>query len=436
MSPLHIIFFYFLDSSPLCKTKRIDIKYWSAPDHTRIVLYTEKTVNWNIVKSEDPRVFIVDIEITDNLFSRDDIKVDNAIIHNIKILKLEQDKKIRLYIYLVKPAILDVYTLKRFLKNPPRLVFVVSRPDLSEKERIKRLSLKMLHAEGFKIVVIDPGHGGEDPGAIGLHGKKEKDIALSIGKQLQRVLNNKKGFKAALTRTQDYFLPLRERIKISSEYGADLFISLHADWNNDTNVRGTSMYCLSMKGASDEGAKLLAEKENLSDFIGRAPIEYENNELQSILLNLLQTKTINTSLRFAGLALRELNAVNKLKYDIPKQAAFAVLKSPVIPSVLAEIAYISNPKEERLLASKDFHQRVARALSKAAIRFLSDDSFTEEIVLKENSFQKVHKSHKVKKGESLWKIAKKYGVSIRALKRINGLDNANHIMPGRRLVLP
>ena len=428
--------FCLLQTSAFGITDSLEIKHWSAPDHTRIVIYTGKQVEWNIVNSEASKMLIIDIDNLAKVPLTRRIIVNDTIVREIKASKPNRNK-IRLKIYLVKPADCDIFTLERYRWTPARVVINITRPDLVEKERKKRIALKKLHEKGYKIIVIDPGHGGEDLGAIGPSGTREKDVVLMVGKEMERILNSKKRFKAVLTRSHDYFIPLEDRINIAREYGADLFISLHADWTKGKDVRGTSLYCLSLRGASDKGAELLAEKENLSDFIGGVSIEQGNDELQTILLDLIQTKTINDSLRFAGLAMKELSTVNTIKYDRPKQAAFIVLKSPDIPSVLVEIAYLSNPGEEKLLNNKEFQRKFAKTLSTVTTRFLSISPPKERtITKKQTSAKKKQSIHIVSKGESLWRIAAKYRVRTSDLKRLNQLKDVDHILPGTRLILP
>jgi len=375
------ISFFLPKPSTFAITRLTDIEYWSAPDNTRVVLYTDKPVKWNIERSEDLKRLIVDIDDIVKVPSIGQINVNNPIVREINVNKLSADR-LRLSISLFRPANLDVFSVSRHRRTSSRMVVDISRPDMVEKERNKRTSLKGLKANGFKIIMIDPGHGGEDCGAIGRHGTREKDVVLAFGKEMQKKLNSKKGFKAALTRRGDYFISLEERTDLARECGADLFVSLHADWTIKKAVKGTSLYCLSLRGASDKGAELLAEKENFSDFIGGVSIAYGNNELRSILLDLVQTKTINDSLKFAGFAMKKLSKVNKIKYDKPKQAAFVVLKLPDIPSVLVEIAFLSNPEEERLLNDKGFQHKFTKTLSAAIVRFLSHDFLKETSIVK------------------------------------------------------
>ena len=415
----------------------LSIKYWPAPDHSRIVIDTEKPIDWNVVQSGDPNILVFEIESLGKKLSAQKISTDDDIVKEIRLSESSQDT-ITLQVHMVKPCDWNIFTLDKYFKNPAKLIIYISRPDLLEKEKLKRAKTKKLRDKGIRIVVIDPGHGAEDLGAIGRNGTKEKDVVLLVAKEMVDILNSKKGFRGALTRSDDYFIPLKERTNIAREFGADLFISLHADWTIKKDVTGTSFYCISLQGASDKGSELLAEKENLSDLIGGVPVQHhDNGDLQSILLDLVQTKNINDSLRFAGLAIGEMRKANKVKYDRPKQAGFAVLKSPNIPSVLVEIAYLSNREEERRLCSQEFRHKFAKALSEVAVNFLSRDSLQDQTHANNNEKRPDNKEvHIVRKGENLSMIASKYGVTVKALQRVNQLKNIDRIIPGKRILLP
>ena len=187
---------------------------------------------------------------------------------------------------------------------------------------------------------------------------------------IAKIFDEKEGYQAFLTREGDYFIPLRDRIKIAGDYGADLFISVHVDSNHNRKLRGASVYCLSLKGASDEAARCLAKKENASDLIGGISFT-QNDDLNFTLLDLALTNTINSSLRLGSLILREIKSVHPIKFDKPKQAGFRVLKTTEIPSVLVELGFVSNPDEERLLKQKKFQVNVSQAIVTASDQFLT-----------------------------------------------------------------
>ncbi|MCX5908695.1 MAG: N-acetylmuramoyl-L-alanine amidase [Deltaproteobacteria bacterium] len=274
------------------------------------------------------------------------IKVSDFVVESI-FLQHQLPGSVLLQVRLLQPAQARVFELKKYLDKPDRLVIDIIRSDLEIKEKDKRKKERGLKAAGIPVVVIDPGHGGEDPGAVGPRGTKEKDIVLEIGKKLKRLLDQEPGIRAFLTRRGDYFIPLVDRVRIAREYGADLFVSLHCNGGRKRYLRGTSVYCLSPKGASDVAGRLLADQENASDRIGGIfPEQGSTKILDSVLVDLTQTHAINTSLQFGGMTLGELARVNVLQFHAPRQAEFAVLKAPDFPSVLVECAYLTNPAEE------------------------------------------------------------------------------------------
>jgi N-acetylmuramoyl-L-alanine amidase len=189
---------------------------------------------------------------------------------------------------------------------------------------------------------------------------------------LVQLLNRDKEIQAFLTRKGDYFIPLGGRSKMATDYGADLFISLHTDASFNPQARGSSVYCLSLAGATDQAAKILADKENLSNFLGGVtskPITDRKDDVEPILVDLAQNNTMRESLQFAETVLKDLNAVNPLKYSSYRQANFIVLRAPKIPSVLIEMAYITNKEDERLLNSNQFQDKIAKAIASSVKRF-------------------------------------------------------------------
>jgi N-acetylmuramoyl-L-alanine amidase len=219
-------------------------------------------------------------------------------------------------------------------------------------------------------VVIDSGHGGEDPGAIGRSGVKEKTIALAIAKKIRDSINKETNVKAFLTRENDYFIPLRKRWKIAKEFNADLFISIHVNAGFNQNKKGAEVYCLSLGAASQEAARILADQENSSDLIGGVDLASCPDGVDSILVSMEQTRTINDGLILGKNTLQELNRVHTINFPEPLQAGFAVLKAPDIPSVLVEVGYISNPQEAKLLNTSVFQTKLAEAIKRGAMRSL------------------------------------------------------------------
>lgn len=221
-----------------------------------------------------------------------------------------------------------------------------------------------------KIVVLDPGHGGKDPGAIGYSGVYEKNITLAMAKELKIILE-KEGYKVHLTRSTDIFIPLRDRVKIARKYNADLFMSIHADSAVNRSAKGLSVYTLS-ETASDKEAAALAERENKADVVAGLNLLEHSKEVSDILINLAQRETMNRSSEFAAFMVQEMRKSVKLTDNTHRFAGFAVLKAPDVPSVLLEMGYLSNRVEERLLKQKDYRRKLAVSASKAVEKYFDN----------------------------------------------------------------
>jgi N-acetylmuramoyl-L-alanine amidase len=222
----------------------------------------------------------------------------------------------------------------------------------AEKQKVARLA----------TIVIDPGHGGEDPGAIGRRGSREKNITLTIARRLKTLVDGEPNMRAVLTRDGDYFLALDARVDKAKKVKADLFVSIHADAFVRPNARGSSVFALSERRATSEVARILAKKENESDLIGGVNLKGKDDYVMRTIIDLSQTATIDHSLRLGNSVLSKIGAVNTLHKARVEQASFAVLKSPTVPSILVETAFISNPDEETRLNDEEYQDRLARAI--------------------------------------------------------------------------
>jgi N-acetylmuramoyl-L-alanine amidase len=220
-------------------------------------------------------------------------------------------------------------------------------------------------------IVIDPGHGGEDPGARGRHGSREKDITLTIGRRLKAMVDAEPDMRAVLTRDADFFVPLGTRVDKARRVKADLFVSVHADAFIKPHARGSSVFALSERRATSEAARWLAKKENEADLVGGVNIDVKDRYLAQTLLDLSQTATIDHSLRLGNAVLGEIGHVNTLHKARVEQASFAVLKSPDVPSILVETAFISNPDEEKRLNDEAYQDQLARAILAGIKRYLA-----------------------------------------------------------------
>lgn len=227
-------------------------------------------------------------------------------------------------------------------------------------------------ANGKRIVMLDPGHGGIDSGAVGQEGSEEKHIVLEIAHNVRQQLSEHPHIEARLTRDSDHFIPLAERVEIAHQHGADLFMSIHADGFTNPSANGASVFALSNRGASSAMARYLSEKENAADKVGGVKVQSDNPYLQQVLFDLVQTDTIKNSLTLGSHILKQIRPVHHLHSQHTEQAAFAVLKSPSIPSVLVETSFITNPAEERLLGTTAFRQKIASAITSGIVSFFAE----------------------------------------------------------------
>lgn len=286
------------------------------------------------------------------------------------------------------------------------------------------------------IVVIDPGHGGKDPGATGPGGTHEKTVVLAISKDLYRMINNQPGFKAYLTRRGDYYIGLRERLRIARKDHADMFVAIHADAFLNKSARGASVFALSRRGATSEAARWLAARENQSELMGGVNLSDKTNILKSVLINLSQTATIRESLQIGRDILGPLRRITVLHHNRVEQAAFVVLKSPDIPSLLIETGFITNPYEERRLRTPSYRYKLALAIMRGIKRYFvrHPPRGTWLAEQKNNPYHKAIR-YRVKRGDTLMAIAERYNVETAEIKQRNHL-RGNVIKIGQELSIP
>ena len=264
------------------------------------------------------------------------------------------------------------------------------------------------------IIAVDAGHGGQDVGAIGPSGSYEKDLVLAVSRELVNTINRGRGMRGILVRDGDRYLGLRERMDVARDAKADLFISVHADAFRDPRVKGSSVYVLSQHGASSEAALWLAENENASDLIGGVSLDDKDNVLKSVLLDLSQTASLDASIDAANAVLRALKQIGAVHKNEVQHAGFMVLKSPDIPSLLVETAFISNPAEESRLRTKQYQQRLAQSIFSGIRAYFGENPLSAE------RFAELRR-HRVRNGDSLSVIANRYDVSMESIKLANNL---------------
>ncbi len=349
-----------------------DIRYWSAPDHTRVVLDLTEPVQYEESSLEKTAQYHLELKGVNLYTKKRQVQVNDPYLSRIILFGLERDK-VKLIFYQKKSLQAHVFPLKAYQDKPDRLVIDLVDPAQEKKEEDERQRQKEVRPRGAKTIVIDPGHGGEDPGAKGPLKTLEKDIVLKIGEKLIHQFSQNKEIRAFLTRKGDYFIPLEQRIRIAREYGADLLISLHTDGSFNPQARGSSAYCLSLSGATDEAARVLADKENTSNILGGASLRpasvTKDPKLNQILLDLMQNNSMKESFRYAESLLEVIKTVNHLKFPSYRQANFIVLRAPDFPSTLVEIAYITNKEDERLLNQNEFQEKIATVLVRSIMKY-------------------------------------------------------------------
>lgn len=280
------------------------------------------------------------------------------------------------------------------------------------------------------IVAIDAGHGGKDPGATGHSGTHEKTITLQIAKRLEKYINEQRGMKAVLVRKNDRFMRLRDRIEKARDHQADMMISLHADSFPDPRARGSSIYALSVDGASSETARMLADKENASDILfGDVSLAVEDQMVKEVLFDLSLTGTIESSLDIGGEILHEIKSVNRVHKKKVQQAGFAVLKAPNIPSVLFETAFLSNPREEKNLRSPAHQIKVARAITRGVNKYFARKAPPGTWLAEYES------EYLIKEGDSIGVVASKHQIAEKDLRARNALY-ANNLIAGQVIKIP
>jgi N-acetylmuramoyl-L-alanine amidase len=368
------------------------LRVWPSQDYTRITIETATEVRYELTALKNPERLVLDLENVDFL-SIVDQSANKVIGEDPYVAALRAGRfrpgAVRLVVDLKGEAKPQVFTLKPIGEYGHRLVidvYPVVPPDplmalLQRKESAEpppAAEPRKPPPPGAKppaprtlTIVVDAGHGGEDPGARGRRGTYEKHVTLAIARKLKSLLDAEPGMRAVLTRDGDYFIPLAARVDKARRVKADLFVSIHADAYLLPHARGSSVFALSERGATSTTARWLAKRENDADLIGGVNLDVKDRYLAETLLDLSQTATINDSLKVGRAVLAELGEMNTLHKPHVEQAGFAVLKSPDVPSILVETAFISNPDEEQRLGDAAYQDRLARAVLAGIKRYFA-----------------------------------------------------------------
>lgn len=411
-----IIFFAVSGAAWATSSELTGVRLWDSPEGTRIVLDTSSAADYAVFTLNNPERVVIDLRNTRMKAQIPTSDKQRSMVKAVRTGLRNKGRDLR--------VVLDVHSLdgvNSFALAPQgqyghRIVVDMGGSRAAESVPTP-VPVKPL-ASGTRdiVVAIDAGHGGEDPGALGKHGTREKDVVLAIAKRLKRQLQKEKGIRPVLIRTGDYYLSLRKRIQVARRHNADLFISIHADAFKNRNVKGSSVYILSPKGASDETARWLAEKENSADLIGGVSLDNKDDMLAQVLLDLSVNGTIDVSAQIADHVLKEMRKVGDVHKHSVQSAGFVVLKSPDIPSMLIETAFISNPREERRLKDTRYQDRLAVSIVRGVKRYFENHPPPGTIFA-----QRGMRAHLIRPGDTLSSIAKRYQVSLDQLKRFNNL---------------
>jgi N-acetylmuramoyl-L-alanine amidase len=356
---------------------------WPAPDYTRITIESHQALQHRLMTLAGPDRIVVDIEGADLASVQREIvekvRVDDPYVAQLRAGQFNPTT-VRLVVDLKAAVKPQSFALAPVASYGHRLVIdlypVVPHDPLMalirEQEARERAAPpdEPLAARPL-VIVIDPGHGGEDPGAVGANGSLEKEVTLIISRKLKELAEEDPNVRVVLTRDGDFFIPLPARVEKARRVKADVFVSVHADAFIQPHARGSSVFALSERGATSAAARWLASKENNADLIGGVSLDTKDRYLAQTLLDLSQTATINDSLKLGKQVLAELGNINTLHKNYVEQAGFAVLKAPDIPSILVETAFISNPEEERRLNDDAYQTRMAKAILSGIKRYVA-----------------------------------------------------------------
>jgi N-acetylmuramoyl-L-alanine amidase len=404
---------------PASAAQILAVRVWPAEDYTRVTLENDSVLKVNHFMVPDPHRLVVDIEglalspALTSLVAK--IQPGDPYIKQVRVaqnrpgvvrLVFDLKEEVKPQLFTLAPVgtynhrlIFDLYPVQPLDPiaamiekgewapqdappgvpvppapepvQPPPGTLAKAEPKPEAKPEAPRQVDKIGKVDRIITVALDPGHGGEDPGAIGPSGTREKDIVLQIAKRLKTKLEHLPNVRVMLTRDGDFFVPLGTRVEKARKVDADLFVSIHADAFMRPTARGSSVFVLSEKGASSSAASWLAKKENAADLIGGVNMKGHDRQLASVLLDLSTTAQINDSMKLGSAVLGEIGGIARLHKAAVEQAGFAVLKAPDIPSILIETAFISNPEEEARLRDNGYQDQIADAITKGIKRYFS-----------------------------------------------------------------
>jgi N-acetylmuramoyl-L-alanine amidase len=434
MRKLVLVILLMLAAPLVAAAARVEaIRAWSAPDQTRLVFDVTAPVEHKLFTLDNPGRLVIDLKKAvfrgvppapgsgDGFIAR--VRTGIRSGTDLRVV-LDLKQAVRYKSFLLTPN--DQYGHRLVIDIEAREDGAGARPIVTEAAVAAGKPRDI-------VIAIDAGHGGEDPGALGRKGTREKDVVLAIARKLKEKVDAEPGMKGALVRKGDYYIPLRKRMAIAREQRADFFVSIHADAFHDHRARGSSVYVLSKSGASSEAAKWLAEKENAADLVGGVSLDDKDAILASVLLDLSQTASMQVSREAAEQVLQNLRKLGRVHAAKVQQARFMVLKSPDIPSMLVETAFISNPAEEKKLRDKRHQEKLAKAILDGIKGYF--DRYPPPGTYLAMRQAESPSTYVCAPGDTLSEIALRHRISLARLREHNGLTS-DTIRVGQILQIP
>ncbi|MFA0155370.1 N-acetylmuramoyl-L-alanine amidase [Vibrio sp. 10N.261.46.A3] len=438
--------FSILFSSLVSANSLKSLRVWPSPEETRVVIDLKSEADFSYFTLSSPSRLVVDLKNTSLATKLPVVVKDSPVLSKIRKSSPPDKNTYRLVFELKKSSKADLFKLSptpggqyghRLVIDLPhgaasKATSTPSKPTVSK-------NINQVKRQKDILIVIDPGHGGEDPGSIGPSRKYEKDATLSISKKLAAQLNAVPGIKTRMTRNADYFVNLNRRVAIARENEAHLLISIHADAFTTPQPRGGSVFVLNTRRANTEISRWIENKEKQSELLGGSGAAFTGNiddkNVNQTLLDLQFSHSQKEGYKLATAILSEMGKVAKLHNSKPINTSLAVLRSPQIPSVLVETGFISNPTEEKLLFQRSHQDKLARAVTKAVVKYLKANPPEGIILSNATSSTGSVSQHKVSRGESLSVIASKYGTSTQTLMKFNNLKSSS-LAIGQVLKIP
>jgi len=440
--------FSLLFSSLVSANSLKGLRVWPSPEETRVVIDLKSEVDFSYFTLSSPSRLVVDLKNTELATKLPVVVKDSPVLSKVRKSSPPQKGTYRLVFELKKSSKANLFKLSptpggqyghRLVIDLPHGTVSKSKPTIKPSKPTVSKDINQVKRQKDILIVIDPGHGGEDPGSIGPSRKYEKDATLSISKKLAAQLNAIPGIKTRMTRNADYFVNLNRRVAIARENEAHLLISIHADAFTTPQPRGGSVFVLNTRRANTEISRWIENKEKQSELLGGTGTAFtshiDDKNVNQTLLDLQFSHSQKEGYKLATAILSEMGKVAKLHNSKPINTSLAVLRSPQIPSVLVETGFISNPTEEKLLFQRSHQDKLARAVTKAVVKYLKENPPEGIILSNATSSTGSVSQHKVSRGESLSVIASKYGTSTQALMKYNNLKSSS-LAIGQVLKIP